>query len=69
MLQFIVIFTAFLIIITLICIKLILVPGSTFHGTCSTNNVTNKDGSCSFCGKKADEACKKDDMEAEQSPA
>lgn len=39
-----------------------------FRGTCSSNNpmLADKFGSCSVCGKQADEACKMPEVEGKQ---
>lgn len=44
-----------------IAIKLIFKKNGEFSGTCASNNpLLNKEGeSCSFCGAKPDEKCKK----------
>ena len=51
---------AMLIIVTLIAVRILLVPNGEFHGTCSSNNPYLKrenNGNCLVCGKAADEPC------------
>jgi hypothetical protein len=42
-----------------------IVTGQEFRGTCATNNpmVKDKFGSCTVCGKTADESCKMPEAE------
>ena len=42
-----------------IALRILLVKGGEFRGTCATNNpmLTNEIGECSVCGAKPDEAC------------
>jgi len=46
-----------------IAIKILLKKDGKFAGTCASNNpVLNEEGaSCSFCGAKPDEMCKKEE--------
>ncbi len=54
-----IIFVTFGVSFALINIRHI-ITGNEFRGTCSSNNPMLKDeiGSCTVCGKTADEACK-----------
>lgn len=49
--------------IVLICIRMILKPGSDFHGTCASRNVNGeKDKGCA-CGRKPGEACENEGIQ------
>ena len=56
---FLVTFGLLLLGISLMCIRIILVPGGEFHGSCSSNNPYNKreGGTCAACGRRSDEYC------------
>lgn len=47
-------------------LRILLVKGGEFKGTCATNNpyLKNQIGDCQVCGKKAGEDCKKDELES-----
>lgn len=49
-----------------IAIRILLIKGGEFKGTCASNNplLQNEDGTCGFCGRKADEECKADEVKA-----
>lgn len=49
-----------------IAIRILLVKGGEFKGTCASNNplVQKADGSCGYCGRAAGEVCKEDDVKA-----
>ena len=59
-----IIFVTFGVSFALINIRHI-ITGNEFRGTCSSNNPMLKDeiGSCTVCGKTADEACKMPEVE------
>ena len=44
----------------LFAIRIIMVKGGEFHGTCATNNpmLKNKVGDCSVCGAKSEADCR-----------
>lgn len=44
-------------------LRILLVKGGEFRGTCATNNpmLKNEIGECTVCGKQPDEECKKED--------
>ena len=48
-----------LVAISLIAIRIIILPEGEFHGTCSTNNEFrhSEEASCPVCGKSPDESC------------
>ncbi|MEZ4884046.1 MAG: hypothetical protein R3E32_04830 [Chitinophagales bacterium] len=43
-------------------LRILLVKGGEFRGTCATNNpmLKNQIGECTVCGKKPDEECKQE---------
>ena len=45
-----------------IALRILLVKGGEFRGTCATNNpmLTNEIGECSVCGATPEEECQKD---------
>ncbi|NNC84964.1 MAG: membrane or secreted protein [Bacteroidia bacterium] len=49
-----------------IAIRILLVKGGEFKGTCASNNplLQKADGSCGFCGRQAGEVCKNDEAKA-----
>ena len=49
-----------------IAIRILLVKGGEFKGTCASNNplVQKADGSCGYCGRQAGEVCKEDQVKA-----
>ncbi|MBK7129485.1 MAG: membrane or secreted protein [Crocinitomicaceae bacterium] len=49
-----------------IAIKIWAKKGGKFAGTCASNNPVLNDGqeTCSFCGARPDEQCKKDEVES-----
>lgn len=59
------VFTIFFVSFLLINVRQIVV-GKDFRGTCAQNNPLLKDkiGTCTVCGKKADEACKNPDLDS-----
>ena len=59
MLVFMITCGAMFLMITLIGIRIILLPNGEFHGTCSTNNeFLRKEGSsCPVCGNNPKELC------------
>jgi len=46
-----------------IALRILLVKGGEFRGTCATNNpmLKNEIGECTVCGAKPEEACKSDE--------
>lgn len=60
-----IIFTVFGFSFALINIRHI-VTGNEFRGTCATNNpmLKNEIGTCTVCGKQADEECKMPELES-----
>lgn len=59
MLTFLITFGIMFAAIALIAIKIILVPGGEFHGTCATTSEFRKreGGACPVCGQSADQPC------------
>jgi hypothetical protein len=59
---FLVTLAVLLIGIALISVRILLVPGGQFHGTCASRNVTRdeQDKGC-ICGRKPGEACPNDE--------
>lgn len=45
-------------------LRILLVKGGEFRGTCATNNpyLQKEIGDCQLCGKKAGEDCRKDEL-------
>ncbi len=63
---FVVTFLVLITAIAMIAIRIIVLPGGEFHGTCSTNNEflrRESDGNCPVCGKTADEPCPNEGQE------
>lgn len=60
---FLVTLVVFLVAMGLLSLRILLVPGGEFRGTCSTNNEFNRrhGGECPSCGRKADEPCPNQD--------
>jgi hypothetical protein len=62
---FIVTVVVLLVVIALISIRIILVPGGEFRGTCSTNSPFQKrEGNCPVCGKTPEELCPSESEQA-----
>ena len=49
-----------------IAIRILLIKGGEFKGTCASNNplVQKADGSCGYCGRSAGEFCKEGEVKA-----
>lgn len=58
-----------LILIAMIAVRIILIKGGEFHGSCSSNNPFTKreGGRCTLCGATSEESCARTD--ADETPA
>ena len=55
---------AMILIVSGIGLRMLLIKGGEFRGTCSQNNpmLTNQIGNCTVCGKGPEEQCKNDEV-------
>ena len=65
MLAFFIALVVILLIVAGIAVRIIMLPGGEFRGTCGTNTPFNQreGGKCQVCGKSADEACPNDNRQ------
>ncbi|MCJ8328481.1 MAG: hypothetical protein HRT89_01560 [Lentisphaeria bacterium] len=67
MIEFLVALVVICVGLSLISIRILMVPGGQFAGTCSSNNplMRKDDGSCSICGQKPGGSCQDETPDTE----